>query len=93
MTAMTDPRELIQRLVEIQDLYLRLDPEYVQYENDPGSLIELLMQVRQEAKEYLATPEPATDLVQELIGQCKPLDPELAAVLTPSVLWELYEDA
>lgn len=59
MTDQNNPRELIRRLVEIQDLYLRLNPDYVKYENDPGSLIELLMQVRLEAKSYLAIPEPA----------------------------------
>jgi hypothetical protein len=38
-----------------------------------------------------ALAEPVGDLAEKLIAESKPLDPELAAVLTTEARWDLYE--
>jgi hypothetical protein len=36
--------------------------------------------------------EKLEDSIDDFISQCRPLDPEIAAELTPEVLWRLYDD-
>jgi hypothetical protein len=39
----------------------------------------------------LAKPEPVADLAAKLLAESKPMDPEMAAVLTTEARWDLYE--
>ena len=43
------------------------------------------------ARIALAQPEPVADLAAKLLAESKPMDPEMAAVLTTEARWDLYE--
>jgi len=43
------------------------------------------------ARAALAQPEPVADLAAKLLAESKPMDPEMAAVLTTEARWDLYE--
>lgn len=40
-----------------------------------------------------APPAPLVDLAAKLIAESQPISPEVAATLSPDVLWDLYEDS
>jgi hypothetical protein len=44
-----------------------------------------------EARAALDQPESVADLATKLLAESKPMDPEMAAVLTTEARWDLYE--
>lgn len=45
------------------------------------------------ARTALAQPEPEGPSIEEFVSQCRPLDDETLALLTPEVRWRLYDEA